>query len=444
MRRKLIKNTNNLKELRKIILEMHPADFANIFPNLKKHKRSQIYKALLDEELAMLFSYLDNPSKYFEELDANKVVSILNNLEIDDLANIFNSLDENEIKLYLPKLDKEIQSHLKYIEKIQDDKVGRIIQTNYISVEEEMDVKEAMKRLIKDCDEETVIDPIFVTSNGKLTGIISLNDLIIARSPCQLKDIMEENPISIDINESIENATNIIHEYSLNALPILDNGKLMGVITSDDAFEIYSEIADTKYASLAGVSSDNLSNKKFLSRLWERLPWLIGLLFLSIIITNVMSIFEDIIKQITILIFFQTLILDMAGNVGTQTLASTIQTLVKDDKISNSEAKKHIFKEIKLNVINSLILMIIAFIVCFIFISIYGTTYSKVLLALIIALSMGITLIVSAFFGTILPIFFSKIKVNPAVASGPLITTINDIISILIYFNLAGLLLKLI
>jgi len=156
-----------------------------------------------------------------------------------------------------------------------------------------------------------------------------------------------------------------------------------------------------------------------------------------------MSIFEEIIKKVTILIFFQTLILDMAGNVGTQTLAATIQRLVTNEKLSNKEIKTHIFKELKVNIINAIFLMGIAFGVCFIFVSLYGTTYSKLLISFTISLSIGVTLIVSSLFGTLLPIFFSKIKVNPAIASGPLITTINDIISVLIYFGLAGLLLNL-
>jgi len=441
--RKELMSTNNLKEIRKIILSNHPADLASIFASLSKHKRTQIYKALSNDELASLFSYLDNPKKYLHELKVDKVSAILNSLEIDDLVKITSEFTDSEKKLYLAKISEEKQLHLKYIEKFQDDKVGKIIQTNFITVSVDDDVKDAMRKLIKESDDDTIIDPIFVVEGERLVGFLSLNDLIIARTPKLIKELMDENVVALEINDSIEKATNIIKEYSLVCLPVTDNGKLVGVITSDDALEIYSEIVDSQYASLAGVSSENLKKKSFLNRLLERLPWLIGLLFLSILITNVMSIFEEIIKKVTILIFFQTLILDMAGNVGTQTLAATIQRLVTNEKLSNKEIKTHIFKELKVNIINAIFLMGIAFGVCFIFVSLYGTTYSKLLISFTISLSIGVTLIVSSLFGTLLPIFFSKIKVNPAIASGPLITTINDIISVLIYFGLAGLLLNL-
>lgn len=443
MKKRLL-NTKNLSELRKVLATLHPADLATVFPKLKSQKRLQIYQAMPNEELATLFSYLDKPSNFITELSDEQLVGVFNLIEIDDLNDILSELDDEDINNIIPKLNPEKQTQLKYIEKIKANKVGRIIQTNFITIDAGMDVKDAMKKLIQEASDTTIIDPLFVVDGEEFIGTLDLNELIIARSPKVIKEITDTNPVTIDINETITNATKKIHDYSLNSLPVIDNNKLVGIITSDDAFEIYSEIADTTYASLAGVSSDDLSNRKFTSRLMERLPWLIGLLFLSILITNVMGIFEDIIKQVTILIFFQTLILDMAGNVGTQSLASTIQTLVKNDELANKEARKLIFKEVKINLINSIFLMIIAFIVCFIFIAIYGTTYSKVLLSLTIAIAMGVTLIASAFFGTLLPIFFSKMKINPAVASGPLITTINDIIAILIYFNLAALFLKLI
>lgn len=439
-----IYKSDNLLTIKEKCLAFHPADLSILFSKLDISAREKIYNALDSYELALLFSYLNNPIDYFEELDPKTVSNILENMEIDDVSVILNDIYDDELKsIYINNLNEETKKNLNYISKIGEDRVGSIISTNYISVETGIDVKEAMKKLVAQADEFEFIDPIFVTKKGELVGEISLNDLIIARSPKLVDEIMDDHIVSIDINEPLAAATKTIRNYSLDVLPVTDNNRLVGIITSDDAFEIFSDIADTKYGGLAGVSTENLSEKSFLRRLLERLPWLIILLFIGVITSNLMGLFEEVIKQVTILVFFQTLIFDMAGNVGTQSLAVTIQRLV-DSNIDKQEIKKHLKKEIRINIINSLFLMVIAFIVCSLFLTIYKTSYSIFLVSLVVSLSMGITIITSSFFGAILPILLSKLKVNPAVGSGPLITTLNDIIAILIYFSLAALLFNLV
>ena len=435
---------NDTQKIKEKCLALHPADLSLVFHSLDYDLRTKIYNALNDEELAILFSYLDEPSEYLSEFDADKVSRILENMEVDDASNILSEiLDEDIKKTYLKKLSKEKQEDLEYISKIEEDKVGSIITTNYIEVESGIDVKEAMKKLIKEADEFELIDPIFVTKNGLLVGTISLNDLIIARSPKVIDEIMDASPISIDINESISKATNMIRNYGLLALPVVDNKKLVGIITSDDVFEIMSDAADTKYANLAGVSTDDLGDQRFFKRLLERLPWLLILLALSFITTNVMGAFEGVIQKVAILVFFQTLIFDMAGNVGTQSLAVTIQRIIHNDNFTPKDVKKHIFKEFRINLINSIFLMIIAFIITFVFVTIYDNTYSASKIGLIISLSIGISILFSSIFGSLFPIILSKLKINPAVAGGPLITTVNDVVSIVIYFSLAALLLNI-
>lgn len=440
-----IRETNDYELIREKLIAFHPADLNTIFSKFTKEIRLKVYEALSDDDLATVFSYLDNPEKFLEDLSLKRVAAILDEMEIDDVNDILDEVEDEALKaLYIESLSSKRKLELQYTSTIKEDRVGRIMSTNYIVVDASSDVKDAMKRLIKEADESEIIDPIFVTENDKFLGVLSLNDLIIARSPKQIKDIIEDKPVSVNVDETIINATKIIRNYSLNALPILDDGTLVGILTSDDAFELYSDIVDTQYAGLAAVSSDDLDDKRFFKRLLERLPWLIALLILGIITTNLLSTFEDIIEQVTILVMFQILILDMAGNVGTQSLAVTIISLVhNDNQMTKKQTWKHIGKEVLINVFNSFLLMIISFIVSYVFISFYPTEHSAVKLAFTISLSMGLTLIISAFFGAMLPILFSKIKVNPAVASGPLITTINDIVAILIYFNLAALLFGL-
>lgn len=443
---KFINNTDDLSLINEKLSTIHPADINNILQKSSKEVREKIYSSLNDKSLASVFSYLDNPDEFLEEIETKRVIKIFDLMDTDDLNYIFEEIDNPKlIDLYIETLSEEKKKKLIFSRTIKENKVGRIISANYITVDGDIDIKVAMKHLISHSSEDKVIDPIFVTKDDILIGVLDLKELIMARSPKLVSEIMDDNPVSIDINGSINEAINKINNYNINALPVLNNNKLEGIITGDEAFEIYSDSASVQYAKLAGVSSDNLTDKNFTTRLFERLPWLIGLLLLGIITTNLMDVYENIMQSITILVFFQIMILDMAGNVGTQSLAVTIQTLIKaDNKMTNKEIKNHLTREVLINVLNAIFLTLISFVISYLFIHFFGNDgFSTLKLALTISVSLGITLIISAFFGAMLPILFAKIKINPAVASGPLITTINDIVAILIYFNLAALLFNL-
>lgn len=441
-----INNTSDFALISDRLANIHHADINNILQKSNKNIREKIYDSLDDKNLASVIAYLDNPDEFLEEIETARVIRIFELMDTDDLNNIFEEINDPKlIDLYIETLSEEKKSKLTYTRTIKEDRVGRIISTNFLSVSADIDVKIAMKHLISESSEDKVIDPIFVTKDDILIGTLDLKDLIIARSPILISEIMDDSPVSVDINASINDAITKIKNYNVNALPVLDNNKLVGIITGDEAFELYSDSADTQYAKLGGVSREDLSDKRFTTRLFERLPWLIGLLLLGIITTNLMDVYENVIQSITILVIFQIMILDMAGNVGTQSLAVTIQRLIKlDNKMENTEIKKHIGREILINFFNSIFLTLISFTISYIFIHFYGNGgFSTFKLAFTISISLGITLVISAFFGAMLPILFTKMKINPAVASGPLITTINDVVAILIYFNLAALLFNL-
>lgn len=442
-----LESTNDLELIREKLISYHPADLAILLNNLSKEERKIVYEALSIDELSVLFSYLEeDQAHYLSELDQQKVSSVLENMEIDDAVSILRDVDDERLKEdYIKLLSEETRDELEFISEIDEDSVGSIMTTNYISVNSNIDVKEAMKTLINEADESEIIEEIYVVENDLLIGIIDLKDLIIARSPKNINEIMKTNPITIDKNEKTTNAFLKIRNYGLSILPVVDNGKLVGIVTGDDAMDSYTTESDIKYGSLAGVSTEDLREKNIFKNYIERIPWLLFLLALGIIISNVISVFEGIINQVTILVFFQSLILDMSGNVGTQSLAVTIQNLTREDSLSNKEIKKHLLKEFKASLINSLILTILSIGICYTFITIYGSyEHSPLLISLVISIALGLSLIISNFIGAILPIFFTKIKIDPAAASGPLITTLNDIFAVVIYFTLAALLLGLI
>lgn len=433
--------------LRERLHEFHPYDLAEVFSNLNEEDRQKIYQALSDQEIADIFSYLEEEETvtYLKDLAQNQGASIIDKMEIDDAVDIIKEMDDpTQTKEFLSFLSPETRDEIEYLTKYSEDSVGSIMTTNYIAIESNYDVKEAMKALIHNANESEVIDPLYVVQAGSLIGTLDLTSLIIARSPNKIQDIMKPNPIYVEVEDDVTVAISKLRDYGLSALPVVEGYQMVGIVTLDDAIDVVSDDVNYHYSNLAGVRIEDEDKGNLFQQLLKRFPWLVILLLLSILTSNVLNAFEDIIKQVTILIFFQTLILDMAGNVGTQSLAVTIRILSSNELDNRQNIRKHILKEIRINTINSFILTIMAFLVCFIFLTLrYSEQNNIILISLIVAVSMGITLIITGILGSFIPILFNRINIDPAVASGPLITTLNDIISVIIYFSIASLFLHL-
>lgn len=443
----LIINTKDYNNLHNLLKEYHPYDLAQAFKKFNLEERNILYKYLPSEDIADIFEYLDETEvvEYLNEMDVTRGASILNDMETDDATDVINEMDENDAINIINKMDRADKEELNYLSTHREDTAGSIMTTNYIQIEGDWDVKDAMKHLISEANEAEIIDPLFVCSNNKLIGILELKDLIIARSPCKISSIMRSNYTYATTTDSVNDVAKIIQNYDLHALPVIDNLDLVGVITADDALDVIQDEATDDYNKIASIGNEIEGRYSVLKTLFSRLPWLIILLVLSLIISNVISAFEGIIKQVTVLVFFQTLILDMAGNIGTQSLAVTIRNISRGDLDQKGTIYKHFLKEIKITLINSILLGILAFIVCSIFLLIRNSTdYNIYLISLVVSISMTIALILSGLLGAVLPILFYKIKIDPAVASGPFISTLNDLLSVVVYFSLAALMLGLI
>ncbi|MGI6767591.1 MAG: magnesium transporter [Bacilli bacterium] len=441
----LIKNESDLKKIRNKLLEFHPYDLASIIKKLEPDSRFKIYASLTNKELADIFSYLEgeDSAELFHELEESKGAAILEEMDVDDAVDLLQEMEAEKAADYLNLIDSEIRADISYLARQQESSVGSIMTTNYIEVNQDCDVKEAMKILVREASDAEVIDPIYITDAGRLVGILDLKTLIIARSPLQVKEIMKTNYVFAEKDEDIEDAAGKIRDYGLSSLPVLDYGNLVGIITIDDAMDVINEEASYNYGSLAGVGNDTEKERSIFSSLRKRLPWLLGLLVLSFITASIIGGFEGIIKEVTILIFFQSLILDMVGNVGTQSLAVTLMGLTHGELDDKRELRANIFREIRIALINSFLIAILTFLVVSIFLLIRSYNGNVWEIGLFLAIAMFFTINASAIIGVIIPIFFEKIGLDPAVASGPLITTINDILAVLIYYGLASLLINI-
>ncbi len=438
----IVQETSDATSLQNKLMAFHPYDLAQAFLEFDSQMRQKLYSLLTSEQLADIFAYTESEdtAEFLQEFDFKKGASVLSEMESDDASDVLKEVEQEQAQKYLQQIESEAKEDLTYLATHLEDTAGSIMTTNYIALNGDIDVKQAMKSLIKEANESEIIDPIYVLAEEKLVGIVSLKDLIIARSPKMLKDIMDSNLIFAQASDKAIEAVNKINDYGLDSLPVLEDGKMVGIITIDDAIDVMDEESNEDYSLFAGMGSS--IKETLLSNLSKRLPWLLALLVLSMLVANAIQIFEDVIKQVTILIFFQSMILDMAGNAGTQSLAVSIRSIDKKELENAKNRRSHFLKELRINFFNGLILSAFAFVVCFSFLTIKNTPNINIpIVAMIIAFALAISIMISGVFGSLLPMTLNRLGIDPSVASGPFITTLNDIVSTLVYFGLAYLLL---
>ena len=434
-----------LQTLKKDYLSMHPKDVADKLKEMDESEREEFFHLFTSNELASFFSYLDeeDAAMFITALTDQKASDMLTNMDADDAADIINELDEDDKSSYLDLMETDVKSELENLASFDETEAGSIMDTSFICVDGSKDVKEAMKILIKEAPIVSSISTIFVTIDNKFYGVLDFRKLIVTKSPCLVKDITNTTCKTVNVNEKIEEVLKIVDEYDIYALPVLDNNCIVGIITIDDTLDRLNEEREEDYNQLAGISGTEEASDNFFKILKNRLPWLILLCVLDIFVCLIISSFEDIIKQYTLLILFEPIILGLAGNVGTQSLAVCIRRLSYNELDSGSKKIKHILTELRNSMLIGLLVSILFFGVTYVYVllSKSGGSFSPFYMALVNAISIIVVIIVSGLFGCIIPIMFDSIHVDPAAASGPFITTINDIVALLIYFSLATLFL---
>ena len=437
---------SNLKkdELIEKLNDYHENDIAQSLEYLTKSERLALYDVLGDEWVSEILAYVEEPQQFINELDAKKLADIINEMDSDDAADLLEKVDESVKEKIRPNLDEDVKADIRLINSYDEDEIGSLITTNYICISKTLDIRSAMHELIKQAGDNDNISTIYVVDeNEKFSGAIALKDLIIARQNDELDSIIIYSYPYLLANEKISDSIEKIKDYAEDSLPVLnDNKEIIGIITAQDVVEAVDDEMGEDYAKLAGLTAEEDLNETLKQSIKKRLPWLIVLLILGMLVSSVVGAFEGVVAILPIVICFQSLILDMAGNVGTQSLAVTIRVLM-DEELKAKDKAKLVFKEAKVGFTNGIFLGVLAFV--FLGLYIYLFKGYDVIHAFLISFCVGISLllamIVSSLVGTLVPIIFNKIKVDPAVASGPLITTVNDLVAVVIYYGLAWLLL---
>ena len=348
------------------------------------------------------------------------------------------------LEVLIELMDDEARKDMAIIASFDEEEIGSKMTTNCIMIRENLTVKQAMSSLIGQAAKNDNISTIFmVTEDSTFYGALDLKDLIIARQDACLEDLIVTSYPYVYGNELIDDCIEKLKDYSENSIPVLDNdNKLLGVITSQSIVELVDDEMGEDYAMFAGLTAEEDLKEPLRESLKKRLPWLLVLLGLGMVVSSVVGVFETVVSQLTIIMCFQSLILDMAGNVGTQSLAVTIRVLM-DESLTGKQKAELVWKEMTIGFSNGLILGTLSFIVIGLYIALFKgkTIMFAYAVSGCIGIALVVAMVISGAVGTCIPLFFKKINVDPAVASGPLITTINDLVAVVTYYGLSWIFL---
>lgn len=426
-----------MDEFRDEFMQLHPYDQSLFFEKVEPDIRKKIFHYLSPNEMAELFEatkFDDEKYKfYLKEMDTAYAADMLSYMYADNAVDVLNELGKDQVASYLSIMDEESAQEIKDLLHYEEYTAGSIMTTEYVAIPETSTCRSAMTILRNEApNAETIYYLFVVNEDHRLTGVISLRDLIIANEDTLIKDIMNERVVSVLVSEDQEEVARTIKDYNFLAVPVVDfEQHLLGIVTVDDIIDVLDEEASDDYSKLAAVSDMDTFDKSPFQAARKRLPWLIILLFLGMMTANLMSIFEQTLDKVALLAVFIPLIAGMAGNSGTQALAVAVRGIATGD-IEEQSKIKLLFREAGTGLITGLICGILVIGVVFFW-------KHDLLIGILVGSAIFGSIFIATLGGSFIPLLIHRMKIDPAVASGPFITTINDVISILIYLGLATL-----
>ena len=428
---------NNDSKIKNLFEDVHFADIAEVLDEVSFDKAIYIIKLLDSEKTSEILTELDEDTrkKILENFSAKEIANEVEEMDSDDAADIIGELSEARQKRVINELeDTELAEDIKELLSYGDDTAGSLMAKELVKVYETWTVAGCMRRIRGQAQEVTRVHSIYVVDKeDKLVGRLSLKDLIVAKSDQKIADISKAKVDAVNVNEDGETVARIMVKYDLEAIPVVDdNNVLLGRITIDDIVDLLKEEADKDYQMAAGLTQDVDSDDSIFELTKARLPWLFLGLIGGVGAFIIMEGFQDVFSKYASLFFFTPLIAAMAGNVGVQSSAIIVQGLANDDVKGSINSR--LLKEMLLAALNGVILALFLFL----FVWVYE---GKIDLALAISVSLVVVIVIAGLIGTFVPLFLNKRGVDPAIATGPFITTSNDIFGILIYFMIAKMIL---
>ena len=421
----------NSKELISRIKELHIADIAEIIEDLSLENVKYLFELISDEEksAAVLVELEDDTrEELLEDLSAKEIAKeVIDNLESDDAADLIGELSEDKKEEVLSHIeDEELASDISDLLNYPEDTAGGLMAKELIKVNEKWNTLQCLREMRKQAEHVKQVHTIYVVNdNDILLGSMSLRRLLLIETNTPIKEIIKTDIISVNATEDDEDVANIMNKYDLIVLPVVNvDNKLIGRITIDDVMDVVKEEAEKDYQMASGISEDVESSDSVWTLTRARLPWLLIGMIGGLLGAKVIGIFD--LENNFELAFFIPLIAAMGGNVGVQSAAIVVQGLANDSlKMDNIFQK--LIKELGVGLLNGFICSIIMLGAAF------GLGYSMEL-SLTVSLSLLAVIVFAAVFGTFIPLTLAKYKIDPALATGPFITTVNDVLGLFIYF----------
>lgn len=421
----------------------HEKDIALALPLLEKEERIRLFHALPSKKLAAVLECSDNSVDYFSLLSVRQRADVLSCMEVSDAAELLSRLTGAQRSALLDLLEPDVRREIELIRSFSADEIGGRMSTNFVSIPDTASVKEAMSELIRQAaDNDNVSTLYLVNQSGVFCGVVDLKDLIVAREGTPLSAITTVSYPYLHARSSVEDCIPLLSNYAEASIPVLDNeNKLLGVVTAQDFAEILDDELGDDYAKLGGLSAEEDLAEPVVQSVKKRMPWLCVLLALGLGVSATVGLFESIVAQLPIVMCFQSLILDMAGNVGTQSLAVAIRVLM-DAQIGRKQKRTLVQKEARVGLTNGCILGVLSFAAIGGYLCLIDNApLFSFAVSGCLGLAMALAMVVSSLTGVLIPIFFMRVGVDPAVASGPLITTVNDLTAVVSYYGLSWLIL---
>lgn len=448
---KIIADRNN-QELIGMLENYHESDIADVLEELSEEERILMYKILGIEKTSEIVAYYENVEEYINEIKPELAADIIELMDSDDAVDVLNELEEEDKQRIIDLMEDDAKGFVELIEGYDEELVGSYISDNFITIPLNSTIKSAMTHMVKMAGEHDNIYVLYVVDNeNKFVGAVELKDLIVSRSTDSFEDLIMHGYPSFYDTDIMSECLEKIKDYSETSIPVLNKNKeIVGVLTTDSLIEATTDEFEEDYAKFGGLTEEEDIDESVFSSIKKRIPWLVVLLFLGLLVSSVIGIFESVIVAIPIIVFFQSMILGMAGNVGTQSLAVTIRNISNESLAEDKKKQlKSIFKELRIGFINGFIIGIVSFLFVLAYLAItksevhIGAGYvftDSLLVSGIIGTSMLISITLASVIGTCFPLLLTKLKIDPAVASGPFITTLNDVIAVLVYYGLTFLL----
>lgn len=442
----IIKSNVSPAVLSKRLQDFHENDLAEVLPELSSAERSKLYRIFDLDTLSDILEYTDEETAvtYLEEMNLKKAAAILSRMETNVLSDILQHFDKEKRRLLIELLDDDVRHDVEMINTFDDEEIGSRMTTNCIIINNHLSVKGAMSALVSQAAQNDNISTIFVVNdNQEFYGAIDLKDLIIARQDHPLDELVVTSYPYVYGTALIDDCIEDLKDYSEDSIPVLDNdNRLIGVITSANIVDLVDDEMGEDYAKFAGLTAEEDLQEPLKESMKKRMPWLVILLGLGMIVSSVVGIFERVVTNLPIIMCFQSLILDMAGNVGTQSLAVTIRVLM-DESLTGRQKLELVFKEMRIGLCNGGLLGLMSFVLIGLYIWLFKgkTLVFAYAVSACIGCSLLLAMLISSAVGTCIPLFFKKIHIDPAVASGPLITTINDLVAVISYYGMSWIFL---